>query len=77
MTTDPYASEPTRFIGRTARFLPVGQCHGVQKVGIVTAQRFTGRTTKGNLPDYELSVRGQSGKVITISLVENRVSFDT
>lgn len=73
---DPYASEPKRFVGRTVRFLPVGQCHGVQKVGIVTAQRFTGRTAKGNLPDYALDVRGSSGKVITISLVENRASFD-
>lgn len=73
---DPYASEPKRFVGRTARFLPVGKTHGPQMVGIVTAQKWAGRTVKGNLPDWSLDVRGASGKVITVSLVENRVSFD-
>jgi len=76
MSPDPYANQPQRFIGCTVRFLPVGQCHGAGLVGIVTAQRFNGRTIKGDLPDYELSVRGNSGKVITISLVENRASFE-
>ncbi len=73
---DPYASEPNRWVGRTARFLPLGQSHGPQLVGIVTAQKWAGFTAKGDLPDYELSVRGSSGKVIPVSLVENRVSFD-
>ena len=76
MDNDPYADQPKRFIGRTARFMPIGQSHGPQLVGIVTAQRFTGRTQRGNLPDYELSVRGSSGAIKTISLVENRVSLD-
>ena len=75
-TADPYADEPKKWIGKTARFLPIGHAHGPQMVGIVTAQRFTGRTAKGNLPDYALDVRGSSGKIITISLVENRASFD-
>lgn len=76
MDKDPYASEPSRWIGRSARFLPVGKTHGPQLVGIVTAQRYTGRTAKGDIPDYALECRGASGKVVTVSLVENRVSFD-
>lgn len=73
---DPFASEPKKWVGKTARFLPVGKAHGAQMVGIVTAQKWAGRTVKGNLPDWSLDVRGSSGKVITISLVENRASFD-
>jgi hypothetical protein len=76
MDKDPYASEPSRFIGKTARFLPVGKTHGPQLVGIVTAQKWAGFTVKGHIPDYSLECRGGSGKVITVSLVENRVSFD-
>lgn len=74
---DPYASEPKKWVGKTARFLPTGKAHGTQMVGIVTAQKWVGRTVKGCIPDYELSVRGQSGKVIQISMVENRVTFET
>ena len=73
---DPYASEPNRWIGKTARFLPIGKAHGPQMVGIVTGQKWAGRDNKGAIPDYALEIRGSSGKVITVSLVENRVTFD-
>lgn len=73
---DPYADQPAKWVGLTCRFLPVGQIHGINKVGIVIAQRFIGRTARGDIPDYALDVRGNSGKVVTISLVENRASFD-
>ena len=74
-TADPYASEPSKWVGRTARFLPLGVAHGAQYVGIVTAQQWAGRTAKGNLPDYRLTVRGQSGNTMEISMVENRATF--
>jgi len=68
---DPYADQPKKWIGCTAQFI-----HNKQSlVGIVIAQRFTGRTVKGNIPDYALVVRGQSGKTLEISLVENKATL--
>jgi hypothetical protein len=68
---DPYANQPKKWIGCTAQFLHQGQ----SLVGIVTAQRFTGRTIKGNIPDYALTIRGKSGKTLEISLVENKATL--
>ena len=68
---DPYADQPKKWIGCTAQFIHQGQ----SLVGIVIAQRFTGRTGKGNIPDYALVVRGQSGKTLEISLVENKATL--
>lgn len=72
---DPYADEPKKWVGRTARFLPIGKTHGPQMVGIVIAQKWAGRNNKGSIPDYTLTVRGQSGKTMEISMVENRATF--
>lgn len=59
-------------MGRVVRF-----DHGGQRlVGTVTAQKWAGRTARGALPDYTLTVRGSSGKTIDVSLVESRASFD-
>ena len=43
-------------------------------VGIIEAQRFIGFTQRGNIPDYQLTIRGASGALITTSLVESYAS---
>lgn len=68
---DPYADQPKKWIGCTAQFI-----HNKQNlVGIVIAQRFTGRTVKGNIPDWSLTIRGKSGNTLEISLVENKATL--
>lgn len=69
---DPYADQPKRWVGRTVRF----DHNGARLVGVVTAQKWAGRTPRGALPDYTLTVRGNSGKTLDVSLVESRASFD-
>lgn len=69
---DPYADHPNRWVGRVARF----DYDGKRLVGTVTAQRYSGRTERGNLPDYALTIRGSSGATLVVSLVESRASFD-
>jgi hypothetical protein len=69
---DPYADQPKKWVGRVCRF----DHAGARLVGTVTAQKYAGRTPRGALPDYTLTVRGQSGKTLEISLVESRASFD-
>lgn len=69
---DPYADEPKRWIGRRCHFLKDGK----ELIGVVTAQKWAGRTARGALPDYTLTVRGNSGRTMEISLVENKASFD-
>lgn len=70
--TDPNAGQPAKWVGRTARF----DHAGARLVGTVTAQAYAGRTARGNLHDWTLSVRGSSGKTLEVSLVESRASFD-
>lgn len=61
---DPYHNQPKRWIGATARF----DLNGKRLVGVVMSHVFTGRTAKGNIPDYEVTIRGQSGAVLTVSM---------
>jgi len=69
---DPYAYQPKKWIGLRCHFLKDGK----ELIGVVTAQKWAGRTARGDLPDYTLVVRGQSGRTMEISLVENKASFD-
>ena len=67
--TDPHPN-PDRFVGRAASF-----DHGGRRlVGIVETQRYTGRTVRGEIPDYDVTIRGASGAAVTVSLVESRLS---
>ena len=69
---DPYADQPKKWVGKTARFDHAGQ----RLVGVVIAQKWAGRTARGAIPDYTLTIRGNSGKTLDVSLVESRASFD-
>jgi hypothetical protein len=71
MEADPHPAGPSRFLGRSIRF----DRDGKRLVGIVTEARYVGRTERGDIPDYELTVRGASGACITVSLVESHASF--
>lgn len=68
---DPYAHQPTRWVGRKVSF----EHQGNRLVGVVEQQVYAGRTKRGNIPDWSLVVRGTSGKTLTISLVESYASF--
>jgi hypothetical protein len=48
---------------------------GKRLAGVVTAQEWSGLTVRGAIPDWSLCIRGQSGKTLTVSLVNNYVSF--
>lgn len=72
---DPHPNH-SRFVGRPVSFEnPAGGHSGKRLVGTVEAQRFIGFTTRGSIPDYELTVRGKSGKTVIISLVESYATF--
>jgi hypothetical protein len=47
---------------------------GKRLAGVVTAQEWLGLTPRGFLPDWRVTVRGQSGKSVTVSLVESYLS---
>lgn len=69
---DPCADQPKKWVGKRCHFLKDGK----ELIGVVTAQKWAGCTARGALPDYTLVVRGQSGRTMEISLVENKASFD-
>lgn len=73
---DGYTPNPHRWIGRAISFDdPAGGIPPRRLVGIVDAARYVGRTKRGAIPDYELTIRGQSGKTVTVSLVESYATF--
>lgn len=39
-------------------------------VGIIDAARYLGKTERGAIPNYSLTVRGASGKTVEVNLVE-------
>jgi len=63
---DPHPN-PMRFVGLRCSF----NFDGRRLVGIVQAQTYIGRTVRGQIPDYRLTIRGESGKTVEISLVES------
>jgi hypothetical protein len=71
---DPHP-KPNRFLGRRVSFDYEAGGRVSRLIGVVEAQRYTGRTDRGQIPDYELSIRGSSGKAVTVSLVESYASF--
>lgn len=39
-------------------------------VGIIEAARYIGKTERGQIPNYSLTVRGASGKTVEVNMVE-------
>lgn len=68
---DPNPSNSARFIGRRATF----DHNGRRLAGLIAAQEFTGYTERGNIPDYKITVRGDSGRYIEVSLVESYMTI--
>lgn len=42
-------------------------------MGVVTAVQENGRTEYGDIPDHLMTVRGNSGNLLTVSLVESHM----
>jgi hypothetical protein len=74
--TDPHPAGPRRFVGRSVSFdySPDGSPPR-RLCGMVANAVFVGRTVRGQLPDYSLTIAGKSGKSVTVSLVESYASF--
>lgn len=68
---------PRQFVGRRISFDgPVGTpLAGRRLVGVVERAEYAGRTARGDIPDYTLTVRGASGSLLTVSLVESYATF--
>lgn len=73
MTTDEDDPHPrkNRFVGLAVSFDHAGR----RLVGTVESQRYIGRTVRGDIPDYTLSIRGASGARVEASLVESHATF--
>jgi hypothetical protein len=65
----PYPN--SRWIGRKCSFDHAGK----RLVGTVEEATFAGWTKRGAIPDWQLKIRGASGKTLTVSLVEAHTSF--
>lgn len=48
---------------------------GRRLAGKCVKQTYIGRTKRGDIPDYEIVLMGESGRTVTISLVESYASF--
>jgi hypothetical protein len=76
LESDPHPDGARRFIGRSVSFDdPAGGPSPRRLVGMVEAANYTGRTVRGAIPDYSLTIRGQTGKRVTVSLVESHASI--
>lgn len=73
--TDPHPV-PNRFVGKACSFNHSFGGGPVKRlVGVIEAQTYIGRTTRGDIPDYALTIRGSSGRAVAVSLVENLVTI--
>lgn len=48
---------------------------GKRLAGVITAQEYAGKTERGSLHDWTVTIRGQSGKCVTVSLVNSYLSI--
>ena len=69
---DPYADKPQRWVGKVARF----DHEGKRLTGTVVAYHFVGLTKNGKIPDYSVTIRGQSGKELTVSMHETYMDIE-
>lgn len=70
-TNDPEPSIAASFVGSTVAFDHAGK----RLVGVVEAKRWVGYTQRGHIPNYELTVRGASGKAMTVDMHAQYVTF--
>lgn len=74
--TDPFAHDPRRWVGRECTFdLPLSDDSTRRATGTVIAQKWAGRTKRGAIPDYTLTIEGRSGTRVNVSMVESHCSF--
>lgn len=75
--TDPHPVGAQRFVGRAVSFDHVAEpgATASRLHGVVSAAVYIGRTVRGQLPDYSLTIRGKSGRTLTVSLVESAATF--
>jgi hypothetical protein len=72
----PHPFNPSRWVGRPCSFdHSVGGAAASRLVGTVEKAEWAGYTDRGHIPDWTLTIRGKSGAVVKVSLVEARVSF--
>ena len=50
---------------------------GQSKVsGVAVDQRYTGRKGAGAIPDYQITVRGRTGRIVKIGMLENNFQLN-
>jgi hypothetical protein len=62
---------PERFLKRTVEF----DLKGARAQGVVIAARDNGVRGKGAIPDFILTVRGKSGRVMEVSIYDTYASI--
>ena len=67
----PLPPGPERFLNRTVEF----DLKGARAQGVVIAARANGVRGKGAIPDFILTVRGKSGRVIDVSVYDTYASI--
>lgn len=65
---------PSKYVARMASFNDPANPKR-RLFGHVETAAYIGRIARGAIPDYQLNIRGASGKILMVSLVENQVSF--
>lgn len=78
--------DASRFVGKIAAFYPkpgavksgLPVSGAARYVGAVVGAKPSAPTKRGSIPDFELTIRGKSGRIATVSMVENYVNlFET
>jgi hypothetical protein len=73
---DPHPAGASRFLHRACAFDdPTGGVPPRRLVGVVEEARYVGRTARGQIPDYRCTVRGRSGALLEVSMVESYMTF--
>jgi hypothetical protein len=62
---------PTDLIGLKCAFDHAGK----RLVGVVTAAKAGGFAEPGHIPDFLVTARGESGRELTVSMVNTHMSF--
>jgi len=73
---DPHPKGAARFLGRACSFNASRGGSVERLVGVIDGAQYIGRTERGQIPDYRLTIRGHSGATLTVpSMVEAYTSF--
>jgi hypothetical protein len=71
-----HSLNPTRWLGRSVSFdYPAGDAAATRLVGTVEKAEWAGYTQRGHLPDFTLYIRGKSGALLKVSMVESYATF--